>query len=72
MFCQVDVFTLGRTYLKLAQELYINLPAVGKTYIVTKLIHIWLWSTGDEGVKLMLVVVKCTCATKSHNKLRAN
>ena len=28
--CQVDVFTLGRTYLKLSQELYINLPAVGK------------------------------------------
>ena len=24
------MFTLGRAYLKLAQELYINLPAVGK------------------------------------------
>ena len=30
LICQVDVFTLGRTYLKLSQELYINLPAVGK------------------------------------------
>jgi len=27
---QIDVFTLGRAYLKLAQELYINLPAIGR------------------------------------------
>ena len=28
------MFTLGRAYLKLAQELYINLPAVGKKALI--------------------------------------
>ncbi|XP_068730710.1 transcription factor IIIB 90 kDa subunit-like isoform X1 [Montipora capricornis] len=36
---QVDVFTLGRTYLKLAQELYINLPAVDPCLYIHRFAH---------------------------------
>ena len=42
---QVDVFTLGRAYLKLAQELYINLPAVGKKALnlYSNIYQYYLW-----------------------------
>ncbi|XP_067030715.1 transcription factor IIIB 90 kDa subunit-like isoform X2 [Acropora muricata] len=36
---QVDVFTLGRTYLKLSQELYINLPAVDPCLYIHRFAH---------------------------------
>lgn len=36
---QIDVFTLGRTYLKLAQELYINLPAVDPCLYIHRFAH---------------------------------
>lgn len=36
---QVDVFTLGRAYLKLAQELYINLPAVDPCLYIHRFAH---------------------------------
>ncbi len=29
---QVNVYTLGKTYLKLSQELHINVPAIGEIY----------------------------------------
>ncbi|KAJ7330777.1 transcription factor TFIIIB subunit brf1 [Desmophyllum pertusum] len=36
---QIDVFTLGRAYLKLAQELYINLPAVDPCLYIHRFAH---------------------------------
>lgn len=36
---QIDVFTLGRAYLKLAQELYINLPAVDPCLYINRFAH---------------------------------
>ena len=29
-YSQVNVYTLGKTYLKLSQELHINVPAIGE------------------------------------------
>ena len=39
------MFTLGRAYLKLAQELYINLPAVGKKALnlYSNIYQYYLW-----------------------------
>ncbi|EDO28578.1 predicted protein, partial [Nematostella vectensis] len=36
---QIDVFTLGRAYLKLAQELYINLPAIDPCLYIHRFAH---------------------------------
>ena len=30
LYSQVNVYTLGKTYLKLSQELHINVPAIGE------------------------------------------
>ncbi|XP_031570218.1 transcription factor IIIB 90 kDa subunit-like [Actinia tenebrosa] len=36
---QIDVFTLGRAYLKIAQELYINLPAIDPCLYIHRFAH---------------------------------